>query len=38
MIVCRFQGFVVDRLSVEGIIKGVPLPLDTAQIRAQAAS
>lgn len=38
MIICRFQGFVHERLAVEGVIKGVPLPLDTAQVRAQAAS
>ena len=28
MIVCRFQGFVRQTMVVEGIIKGVPLPLD----------
>ena len=26
MIICRFQGFVQDRIVVEGLIKGVPLP------------
>lgn len=29
MIVCQFQGFVGDRVVVEGQIKGVPLPLET---------
>jgi 3-hydroxyacyl-[acyl-carrier-protein] dehydratase len=28
MIVCRFQGIVRDRIVVDGMIKGVPLPLD----------
>ena len=28
MIVCRFQGCVGDRIVVEGIIKGIPLPLE----------
>jgi 3-hydroxyacyl-[acyl-carrier-protein] dehydratase len=28
MIVCRFQGLVRDSVVVEGMIKGVPLPLD----------
>jgi 3-hydroxyacyl-[acyl-carrier-protein] dehydratase len=28
MIVCRFQGLVRDRIVVDGVIKGVPLPLD----------
>ncbi|MEX0586217.1 MAG: 3-hydroxyacyl-ACP dehydratase FabZ family protein [Pirellulales bacterium] len=28
MIVCRFQGFVRDTLVVEGLIKGIPLPVD----------
>ncbi len=27
MIVCRFQGFVDERIVVEGAIKGVPLPI-----------
>lgn len=27
MIVCRFQGFVRDRIVVEGLIKGIPLPM-----------
>lgn len=38
MIVCAFQGFVHERLAVEGVIKGVPLPLDLAEVRSQAAS
>lgn len=28
MIVCRFQGLVRDSIVVDGIIKGVPLPVD----------
>jgi 3-hydroxyacyl-[acyl-carrier-protein] dehydratase len=32
MIVCRFQGFVGERIVVDGTIKGVPLPL--AALRA----
>jgi len=28
MIICRFQGFVRQSMVVEGMIKGVPLPLD----------
>jgi 3-hydroxyacyl-[acyl-carrier-protein] dehydratase len=28
MIVCRFQGFVDQTMVVEGILKGIPLPLD----------
>ena len=28
MIICRFQGLVRDRIVVDGIIKGVPLPVD----------
>jgi hypothetical protein len=28
MIVCRFQGLVRDRIVVDGMIKGVPLPVD----------
>ncbi|MFO0896603.1 MAG: 3-hydroxyacyl-ACP dehydratase FabZ family protein [Pirellulales bacterium] len=38
MIVCAFQGFVHERLAVEGVIKGVPLPLDVAAARPQAAT
>ena len=28
MIVCRFQGFVKEAMVVEGMLKGIPLPLD----------
>jgi 3-hydroxyacyl-[acyl-carrier-protein] dehydratase len=28
MVVCRFQGWARDRLVVEGVLKGVPLPID----------
>ena len=28
MIVCRFQGFVDQAMVVEGMLKGIPLPLD----------
>ena len=28
MIVCRFQGIVRENIVVDGIIKGVPLPVD----------
>jgi 3-hydroxyacyl-[acyl-carrier-protein] dehydratase len=28
MIICRFQGLVRDNIVVDGIIKGVPLPVD----------
>jgi len=28
MIICRFQGLVRERIVVDGIIKGVPLPVD----------
>jgi len=38
MVVCSFQGFVHERLAVEGIIKGVPLPLGLSNLRSQAAS
>lgn len=31
MIVCRFQGFVRDRVVVDGVIKGVPLPVAALQ-------
>lgn len=31
MIVCKFQGFVRQTMVVEGIIKGVPLPVDLHQ-------
>jgi hypothetical protein len=28
MIICRFQGLVRENIVVDGIIKGVPLPVD----------
>jgi 3-hydroxyacyl-[acyl-carrier-protein] dehydratase len=28
MIVCRFQGVVRDSIVVEGVLKGIPLPID----------
>jgi 3-hydroxyacyl-[acyl-carrier-protein] dehydratase len=28
MIVCRFQGVVRESIVVDGVIKGVPLPID----------
>jgi hypothetical protein len=28
MIVCRFQGLVRESIVVDGVIKGVPLPID----------
>jgi hypothetical protein len=31
MIVCRFQGLVRDSIVVDGVIKGVPLPLDALE-------
>ncbi len=31
MIVCRFQGFVQDRIVVEGSLKGIPLPISALQ-------
>ena len=31
MIVCRFQGVVQDRIVVEGILKGVPIPVEALQ-------
>lgn len=31
MIVCRFQGAVVDRVVVEGVLKGVPIPVEALQ-------
>jgi 3-hydroxyacyl-[acyl-carrier-protein] dehydratase len=31
MIVCRFQGFVQDRVVVDGTIKGIPLPIAALQ-------
>lgn len=31
IIVCRFQGVVRDRIVVEGILKGVPIPVEALQ-------
>ncbi|MCA9148632.1 MAG: beta-hydroxyacyl-ACP dehydratase [Planctomycetales bacterium] len=31
MIICRFQGFVGERIVVDGIIKGIPLPVAALQ-------
>jgi 3-hydroxyacyl-[acyl-carrier-protein] dehydratase len=31
MIVCRFQGAVKDRLVVEGVLKGIPIPVEALQ-------
>jgi 3-hydroxyacyl-[acyl-carrier-protein] dehydratase len=28
MVVCRFQGFVKNNMVVDGVIKGIPLPID----------
>lgn len=28
MMVCRFEGYVRERLVVDGVIKGIPLPVD----------
>ena len=28
MIVCRFQGIVRDRIAVEGVLKGIPIPVE----------
>jgi len=28
MIVCRFQGIVGDKIAVDGILKGIPIPVD----------
>jgi 3-hydroxyacyl-[acyl-carrier-protein] dehydratase len=38
IIVCRFQGFVRRALVVDGIIKGVPLPIDLPSVHPVAAS
>jgi 3-hydroxyacyl-[acyl-carrier-protein] dehydratase len=35
MIVCRFQGFVDQGMVVEGILKGIPLPLDLEALGLQ---
>ena len=31
IIVCRFQGVVEDRIVVEGVLKGVPIPVEALQ-------
>jgi 3-hydroxyacyl-[acyl-carrier-protein] dehydratase len=31
MIVCRFQGVVKDRVVVEGVLKGIPIPVEALQ-------
>ena len=36
MIVCQFQGFVEDRIVVDGVIKGIPLPVDALKEIARA--
>ena len=38
MIVCRFQGLVRESIVVDGIIKGVPLPIDTLESAGRAAA
>lgn len=38
MIVCRFQGLVNDSIVVEGMIKGVPLPVDFLVAAEQSAA
>lgn len=38
MIVCRFQGFVRENIAVEGMIKGVPLPVDFLAAAGQGAA
>jgi 3-hydroxyacyl-[acyl-carrier-protein] dehydratase len=38
MIVCRFQGLVRESIVVDGMIKGVPLPIDTLESASQAAA
>jgi 3-hydroxyacyl-[acyl-carrier-protein] dehydratase len=38
MIVCRFQGLVRESIVVDGMIKGVPLPIDTLESAGQAAA
>ncbi len=35
MIVCRFQGFVDQTMVVEGMLKGIPLPLDLEALGLQ---
>ena len=34
MLLCRFQGFVRNELVVEGIIKGIPLPVEAVAAQA----
>jgi 3-hydroxyacyl-[acyl-carrier-protein] dehydratase len=31
MIVCKFQGVVKDRIVVEGVLKGIPIPIEALQ-------
>jgi 3-hydroxyacyl-[acyl-carrier-protein] dehydratase len=31
MIVCKFQGVVLDRIVVEGTLKGIPIPVEAVQ-------
>jgi 3-hydroxyacyl-[acyl-carrier-protein] dehydratase len=31
MIVCRFQGVVKDRIVIEGVLKGIPIPVEALQ-------
>ena len=31
MIVCRFQGVVKDRVVIEGVLKGIPIPIEALQ-------
>jgi 3-hydroxyacyl-[acyl-carrier-protein] dehydratase len=38
MIVCRFQGIVRESIVVDGVIKGVPLPIDFLQSSGGAAA
>ena len=35
MIVCRFQGVVGDAVVVEGVLKGIPLPIDMLPKQAE---
>ncbi|MCH2128946.1 MAG: beta-hydroxyacyl-ACP dehydratase [Pirellulaceae bacterium] len=37
MLMCRFQGFVRNELVVEGIIKGIPLPIEAVTALAEQA-
>jgi 3-hydroxyacyl-[acyl-carrier-protein] dehydratase len=38
MIVCRFQGLVRENIVVDGIIKGVPLPIDMLELAGKLAA